>query len=73
MYMYIICMLSQELERAFIEARTQLESGAVDYGGDSEEEQAPEVSMHDSCIVCSMYHSLTCTMYVHTYITTSCT
>lgn len=45
--LYTVCVLPQELERAFVEARAQVESGAIDYGGESEEEPTPEVSMHD--------------------------
>ena len=57
--MGVCILLTQELERAFLEAKSQVESGAVECG-DSEEEQAHEVSGRSE-------------VHVHMTPTTSCT
>ena len=66
-YMYIhvhpsmgVCvLLTQELERAFLEAKSQVESGAVECG-DSEDEEAHEVSGRSGVHV-HMTHTTSCT------------
>lgn len=50
MWCNVVCTLYvylQELERAFMEAKSQVESGAVEYG-DSDDENTREVSTEGS-------------------------